>query len=377
MDESRRQFKRRSNDLYTNQSPSKAKRVKMNQFQQSHGKERRSSYDMNLPSNSDKPRVDQARPKRATQQIRDDMFYRETLDNTSNAIGKDVGYAENASFKLKRIAANDKKYCIGQMIAKELVELKGHRWAVKYCQVNAGEWKFVTFRDCSNSNAKMANAVEGRADDGPAKFTGYDKLCDFILKNGLLDTLIKDAGKVNEAIKKFDMMKSNPRMSGVERVAASFRSSETNQTLSIRPLNECSREQAGESGSPFTKASNRSAKGMNFRSTIMIAEQVMQVNRLIKENLCTAEAKLNNNRHKWKYNKTVAFYLGIQKGLARQLKDQPNLEYFESKENQDIIELFETAMAELIDVEMNYNDISEVEVKKNLVKFLVNQVQMS
>ena len=359
------------------QSPSTAKKVKVNE--QSPVKQRRSSYDTNPSSNSDKPSEDQARPKRATQQIRDDMFYTETLDSTPNAIGKDVEYVENTSFKLKRITEEDKKYCIGQMLARALVELKGHRWAVKYCQVDSGEWKFVTFRDCFNSNAKMANAVEGCANDHvPAKFTDYDKLCDFILNEGLLDTLFKDAGEVKDVMKKLGMRQGNPRMSGVERVAVSFRnsSSENNQSLAIMPMNQGSRELSSESGTPTTKASNRSANRVNYRGTIMIAEQVIQVTHLINEKLCIAETKLNNNRHQWKYKKTVAFYLGIRKRLAQQLKDQSNLEYFESKDIQDIIEQFETAMAALIDAERKGNDTNEIDINKSLVRFLVNRVQM-
>ena len=108
----------------------------------------------------------------------------------------------------------------------------------------------------------------------------------------------------------------------------------------------------------------------------MIAEQVIQVTHLINEKLCIAETKLNNNRHQWKYKKTVAFYLGIRKRLAQQLKDQPNLEYFESKDIQDIIEQFETAMAELIDAERKGNDSNEIDINKSLVRFLVNRVQM-
>lgn len=138
-----------------NQSATKAKKRNGKVSQESPGKKRSINLECSQSSNKTKKAKVQVqlddgwgvRPRRATQQVRDDMPFKECIENTPNYIGKNViRYDINAEFRLKSITTDaDKAYCIGQIIAVELVKSKGHRWAVKQCPERDDDrkWDFV------------------------------------------------------------------------------------------------------------------------------------------------------------------------------------------------------------------------------------------
>lgn len=149
------------------------------------------------------------------------MKYREDLESNLEAVGRNIfEYKENPEFNVRLLMTRgDKLACFGQFIARELkITLDGVGWNSKYCEVGNDEWEFVVFRGCNNCNENMYNAVEGET-----KFTGYAKLAEFIIRDGLEKHLPRSMNKLNDFLKEIDLeleSESNPRPASAETVGS-------------------------------------------------------------------------------------------------------------------------------------------------------------
>lgn len=348
------------------------------------------SYDMEA-SQVKKCRVESeswaVRPRRASQQLRDDMPLKETLENSPNPIGKDVlSYTVNPSFKHKLIQTeDDKAYCIGQMISNELVKAKGHTWAVKHCEVN-GKWEFVTFRDCNNLNSRMEDALNDETKD--RAFVGYSKLAEFVLQNGMLETLIKNPEEIREMMKKLRMNFPTARnMSCIERVAASFNQPDREVAKQHASTNDINNEAPKPIISYAKKESTavnfdqsisgnvsveQSEKKPNTQSTLGVTikklKELQHMDGQIRERMANAKSATNSDSEKCE--SVVAFYTGLRNWLARRCGEQSFIESFNSKEIQSTLKQFEDLLENLAAAEAN-DDTIGVTLNKNLIQYMI------
>lgn len=326
------------------------------------------------------------RPKRATQQLRNTV-YKEKIENTPNPIGRDVlEYAKNGKFNPKTLTVEeDKKYCIGQIIAKELIGLKGHKWAVKYCEVEElQKSEFVTFKDCNNSNTQMREALRGTSDTSEARaFIGYSELAQFVLENGLIEILIKDTAEVKKMLKSLDIpWKSAKGMTGSNAAPSETAQRQPSPDQSTKP---------SSSGNAGTDCANTSSETMTRNSTSRFVEQMTGEEKKtslgmasidfeqVKQLRCLIREKLNNIKEgntygsdSWKITHATSFYSSLMAHLAKQLNDQSlNVTDFH-----DFMNSFEEAMKELYEEE-NLGDSIGAEVTKSYIRYMIKKVDVA
>ena len=343
---------------------------------------RRKCHDKQSPNPKKKDRLDNgwgSRPKRATQQLRDDMMYKEIMRSTLNPIGRDiVEYTINGNFDSSSlIVEEDKFYCIGQMIAKELICLKGHRWAVMYCEVK-GKSEFVTFKDCHNSNAQMAEALNNTsATPNGRAFIGYGELAQFMLQNGLLETSIKNTAEIKEMLKTFDIPgKSTNEETVFERTSSA---TEQRQQTLHQSTNIDGANLSGDQSEPTTRNSTLFAKqktGEEGRTSLSVilfkAKQVKQLRCQIGERLKNIEEGKLYGSDDWKKTHATSFYSNLMKHLVKQLNDK-SLDVTEFRE---FTNEFEKAMEELTAEESNLqSNIVNIEYAQSMIRFMIEGVE--
>lgn len=388
--ESRKLFLRRSTNTdlaTTNESATKAKSPV-------HAPEtkKRSADAAEAATEAKKSKVDGdawgVRPKRATQQLRDDMPLKEILENTANPIGRDViGYTVNPSFKLKRIkTGDDKVYCIGQMISNELIKSKGHKWALKHCELD-GKWEFVAFKDCNNLNSQMEDALKGNTRN--QAFVGYGKLAEFALQNGLLETEIKDPQEIKDMMKKLGMaVPAVMNKNDTEGAVASFMQpyAEKGQLKLIHTAkNKSPRPTLGDTSKvsaavPKSVVSTSVPKqhgmlgGISRHHADMTVmknfNELHQMDERIRIHMKSITTKFSPNSDK--FTKSVAFYSGLRSWLATSSGDQEFIATFDADEIQVIMDEFEHVMKKLA-VAKDTGDAVGVTLHHNLIEFLIKR----
>ena len=312
------------------------------------------------------------------------MMYKEKMESTPNSIGRDVvEYTNNEKFNLKSLAVEeDKIYCIGQMIAKELIGLKGHRWAVKYCDVR-GKSDFVTFKDCHNSNAQMAEALNNTsATSNGRAFVGYSELAQFMLQNGLLETSIKNTAEIKKMLKTFDIPEKNANdVTILDRASSATeqRHPTVHQSANTGRLGDGRADKAYDqleiatrnSTSLFAQQKTDDERATNLRMTSIKTEQAMQLCCFVKEKLKSLKEGNAYGSDNWKLIHANSFYSSMRDHLVKQLNDLS----LDASEFQDIMNNFEKAMEELTAEEDLDDNIDNIELAKSMIRYMIKGVE--
>jgi hypothetical protein len=119
-----------------------------------------------------------------------------------------VTYEKNAAFCPEKVVAKkDILVCAGQVFARTLLEKP--EWIVLYCQIDPNRWDFVAYKDCHMCNSAMLDAKEGEN-----KFTGYEKLADFVFQTGQDKALVKDPVEI-KILKKLGLTQKCDRVTKI------------------------------------------------------------------------------------------------------------------------------------------------------------------
>lgn len=326
------------------------------------------------------------RPRRATKLLRDDMPFKEKCEDTPNPIGRDVvEFVVNPTFKHKEVAEDDKLNCIGQLLAKELVS-KGHRWAVKLCEVK-GNWELVTFKDCNNLNSQMEAALAGVAETEGRAFVGYKKLAEYVMQNGLLENLIKDSSEVKRMIKKLHITKP-PAASKVRKLE---RTTDEVSPFLASPMQHIAKPAASRVGKEEGAAgisndsldrdgrevTNTAADSVDSKVSVVGTvstskdvfmlkfEQLQKIDDQISERINSATRDSDSE--------STYFYSAIKSWLANKSADISSIENFDEDEIEGIINQFEMTVKKLVTAK-ECNDAIAVVMYKNWIACLTNKL---
>eukprot|EP00804_Cyclotella_cryptica_P024223 CCRYP_013263-RA/>CCRYP_013263-RA protein AED:0.04 eAED:0.04 QI:100/1/1/1/1/1/2/361/543 len=326
------------------------------------------------------------RPKRGTQQLKDrNLPYKEKFPVTSNPIGNEVNaYEKNTSFDVKAVTTEkDKLMCAGQIFAKQLIETPA--WIVQYCHVGLDQWDFVAYKDCNRCNSTMFHAKEGEA-----KFTGYEKLAEFVFQTGQDKILVNNSKETKLFLRKLGLLKEC-QDAKIERVTTTASSSGRRSLQDTRPnsSNVQPRSDTLMQQNPYarvnpTVAVQESEDQVKFNSrndinnhsgfvTVSTGfKQLRQVKKLIDEKLANIKTTFNSASYQWKYDVSLEFYTGLKKWLFDLTAAGSSIECFNANSIQSFIDEFESLMADLVQAEENDDDI-DVGINKNLIRALIDE----
>lgn len=381
--ESRRMFNKRKADARASQTNSReVKKPKSDETPKTkHGSDLKCK---DSPATAKVFKLDEGwsvRPRRATQQLRDDLPFKEILESTPNPIGKDVaGFAINQSFKLKGLTTEDDKLdCVGQLIAKELLEnTKDRRWAVKHCEVH-GKWEFVTFEDCNNVNSQMEAALAGMT-EGHA-FVGYKKLAEYVLQNGLLEKLIKDSSKVKEMMKKLRITKPTASIVVTGRAVASVSKPSMKEMQdfsddSVDRIHACNISKEVVDDSAADSVASKVSSKVSFLGTVSTGHTIMGMTILRLQQLQKMDdyiSKQVSSATRESNFESVSFYSSLRSWLASKSADPSFIENFDESEIKDTINEFEN-VAKKLAIAKERNDAIGISLNKNMIAYLINSL---
>lgn len=340
------------------------------------------------------------RPKRGIQQLKsrkNNMPYNEIINITANPIGHDVMmYEENSDFNPKLVTSHqDKLECAGQIFATRLIERSA--WNVKGCHLKDNTSAFVTFKDCNRCNGN-----EYKADEGKNKFTGYQKLAEYVLCNGMAEELIKESKETEEMFDSLGLVYGDS-----EEVAAEAGISVATPTSSNAPTTHQTGPVVTETNVQLTRGTNISpCETISFLASsptvkhnddtrhteteqdanliysavtptahntcpyehadksaqpttidiIQKRKEVKEVRKRVSEKLDHARTTYITSEDMWKRDQAINFYNTLRRWLLQLAGDIMSIRKFDPEEVNCAIAEFEGSMAELLESEDDHDE---------------------
>lgn len=310
------------------------------------------------------------------------MPYKDILD--LKGIAPDVmRYDKNVDFKPNLVQTEKgKRACAGQAFATLLITQQ--EWNVKAKEDPAD---FVVYKDCNKCNFNEYSAVEGKN-----MFTGYEKLANYIYKNGMVATVTKGSKEVQDILASIglscrDSNSADLRLSREENAALV-----TPPVTPPVPRDATARANHGttaitgqsETENPSTasncRSSNRTPNAASLPTPEISFEDFINKQKEIMLQSKQVCAKIDHARTTYTGNddvtifirdKAVNFYNTLQRSLTNMAGEREHIKCYKPESIQVPIDAFENYLEELTKSE----DELRIDFLKRIIESLVEETR--